>query len=60
MNNTEEANSDPRELDYNNKEEWVSFINPIFLYLLYYISVFEARELFKPEVSILLTTLKCE
>lgn len=42
--------TDPRNFAYNTKEEWVSFINPLFLYLLYYISIFEAKQLFNPEV----------
>lgn len=43
--------TDPREFDCNNNEEWVSFINPLFLYLLYYIAIFEAKQLFNPDVS---------
>ncbi|KAJ8911750.1 hypothetical protein NQ315_003650 [Exocentrus adspersus] len=39
---------DPRNLVYTD-EEWASYINPIALYLLYYIVVLETKGLLKPE-----------
>ncbi|CAH1175750.1 unnamed protein product [Phaedon cochleariae] len=43
--------SDEREYVFSKTEEWASFVNPIILYILYYILILESKELLKPELA---------
>lgn len=42
--------NDPRNFTFVDAE-WASYVNPIILYILFYLLVLEAKELLKPEVS---------
>lgn len=56
-NSTNQTEPDSRNYRWNKNEEWVSFLHPQCVYLLFYIMILEAKELFNPEVSFVLNNL---